>query len=550
MIVKRYGQLRRIVKFAKPQTIVEVGTHDGIRADMICREALKYRDEVHYTGYDLFEEATREINDREKNGKGAGSYRSAQQKLDKIKMDHPGFTWELVRGDTRKTLHGTEFAVDFAFIDGGHSVKTIQGDYLALRRSRVIALDDWYEGRVDTTQYGCNEVLKGTQHVVLPTADKGRGVSIRIAAVGYDPKWIEALESTRQYNGIDTISQWRGDPVMPADLIACLNIFEGFVDPVKAFDEVKKYANKGIFFTIKEDALRSIAKWREIMDKHWRVEQWYGEKGEVCGTAIPLQSTEKISSFGAWDDDRRLENIKANLGRVSKRIHLERGTNHGGKVILVCYGPSLKYTWPEIQKEADKDGAPIVSVSGAHDFLIDRGIVPKFHVECDPRPHKAKNLNKPQQGVAYYMASVCHPDAITKLLNYDLWLWHLCNGMTSIKQMHELEPNAQLVMGGGNAGLRAIALFYALGYREFSIHGMDCSFESDKTQHAGEHAGKRQIVIDVKAGERWFKSSAVLVSYVEHFKETMKHAPDAEFWFHGDGLLQHYCKLMTKQEAA
>jgi uncharacterized Rossmann fold enzyme len=56
-------------------------------------------------------------------------------------------------------------------------------------------------------------------------------------------------------------------------------------------------------------------------------------------------------------------------------------------VSIVGYGPSLADTWKDIS-------GPVVTVSGAHDYLVERGITPDWHVECDGRDHKTKHLDR------------------------------------------------------------------------------------------------------------------------------------------------------------
>ena len=46
-------------------------------------------------------------------------------------------------------------------------------------------------------------------------------------------------------------------------------------------------------------------------------------------------------------------------------------------ISIACYGPSLEDTWRDIKH-------PIISVSGALHFLTGKGIVPDYHVDCDP----------------------------------------------------------------------------------------------------------------------------------------------------------------------
>jgi hypothetical protein len=53
-----------------------------------------------------------------------------------------------------------------------------------------------------------------------------------------------------------------------------------------------------------------------------------------------------------------------------------------------------------------------MTCSGAHKFLIDRGIVPTHHIDVDPRPHKVHLIGKPDERVEYLIASTCHPDLL------------------------------------------------------------------------------------------------------------------------------------------
>ncbi len=105
------------------------------------------------------------------------------RRLDGVRAEHPGFNYRLVEGNTRDTLHGRSIISDFVFIDGGHSVETIRGDYEAVKGSKIIVLDDYYLGGVDTAKFGCNDVIKNIPHTVLPQADRYGGRSVKMAVV-------------------------------------------------------------------------------------------------------------------------------------------------------------------------------------------------------------------------------------------------------------------------------------------------------------------------------------------------------------------------------
>lgn len=179
----RYSQLEDLIAECEPKTIIEIGTHHGHRAWCMCIEALTYNHDVKYIGYDLFEDATPETNERELNGKGAGSARKAMEAMKLISLSHPGFTFELHKGDTRKTLHGKAMVADFVFLDGGHSVETIRGDYEAVKGSKVVVFDDYYVSGADTTKYGCNEVVKDIPHELLPKVDTFGELRVQMAVI-------------------------------------------------------------------------------------------------------------------------------------------------------------------------------------------------------------------------------------------------------------------------------------------------------------------------------------------------------------------------------
>jgi predicted O-methyltransferase YrrM len=126
-----------------PQNICEIGTHNGQSAFQFVDYLWPKVHRLHYTGYDLFEDADAELTKVEHNGKGPGSYQSAFRGLEKRKVKYgKRFDFELIRGNTKQTL--TEPKVfDFVYIDGGHSYDTVIHDYSMVKDSTVIVFDDY-----------------------------------------------------------------------------------------------------------------------------------------------------------------------------------------------------------------------------------------------------------------------------------------------------------------------------------------------------------------------------------------------------------------------
>lgn len=205
--MNRYSQLSDLIEQTTPATICEIGTWNGLRACMMAEVALQHREAVHYIGFDLFEDATPETDAAESNVKAHHALADVGETLRAFAEQHPGFSFELVKGNTRKTLRRAlkrTRPVDFAFLDGGHSVATIRSDFAALRDTgaKVIVLDDYYkpdekkEG-LDRRKFGCNRVLnklgeKGKDWHLLPLKDRVKGGGwVQMAVVGLDDPQVK-----------------------------------------------------------------------------------------------------------------------------------------------------------------------------------------------------------------------------------------------------------------------------------------------------------------------------------------------------------------------
>jgi len=209
---------------------------------------------------------------------------------------------------------------------------------------------------------------------------------------------------------------------------------------------------------------------------------------------------------------------------------------------LACYGPSLKRTWTAVRH-------PLMTVSGAHDFLIGGGINPDHHVECDPREHKARFVQNSIAGVEYLIASCCHPRMWEHLKGRNVTLWHLYGFDEANDWVKARGEGAALVGGGSTAGLRALEVAAKLGYRKFAIHGMDCSYDVER--HAGAHPNETERVIDVTVNGRAFKTSPQLYESAREFVEiVLKLKADIQVAMYGDGLLQELLKTAKQLRKA
>lgn len=255
------------------------------------------------------------------------------------------------------------------------------------------------------------------------------------------------------------------------------------------------------------------------------------------GVVLPIG---RIKAISAVDNTIRNANVRANCEINDRRLSIDIPA-HDRVAHLACFGPSLRKSWP-LLAIAQANGEDVFSVSGSHDFLRSNGVRPVAHMDCDPRPHKVAMLTMPDHRISYWLASCVDPAYLEKLAGYEVFLWHSYNGEESTSIIGEIEPQSKMIVGGGSIGLRAMSLLYCRGYRNFQIHGMDCSFD-DGEHHAGHHLGKNAEAVQVQCGDRWFSANPVMLTYARYFHKQLALMKGATISLHGDGLLQHMVKL-------
>lgn len=398
------------------------------------------------------------------------------------------------------------------------------------KRDALVDVMGEYEAE-SVLDYGCG---KGTLAIALP------GIDIR----EYDPAIPGKNARPEQ-----------------ADVVACLDVLEhvepDLLDNVLA--DIQGLARRVVFLSIAtRKSTQTLADGRNAHliqeDAEWwraRLEPFFAIKAELvdgleyCVVARPLHEIGRIHGVMAVSHEDRSRQVEENCPRVLKRLAVEGSAPaHGRTAQLICYGPSLVDTIIDAINMADEPGVDTFTVSAAHKFCIDRGLVPYAQIDCDPRRHKVTQMGDAHPHVRYWLASCVHPSYVEHVASgRETALWHAYNGEDSHRHLFTVEPKAHMVVGGGSVGLRAISLLYALGYRKFDIHGLDSSFRGE-LQHAGEHHGKRKPMVEVALPDgRKFITSPALILYYRYFFDQLQLMHDAEIHLRGDGMLQHAMRI-------
>lgn len=183
---QRYKQLFDLVENGTFSNLMEIGTYKGFNAYHLIKLAQKNSQKVRYYGFDIFEEMTPEIFAKE-----ISKNPFSKSIVEKI-IKTSGAECYLFKGFTNKTLvkaYESLPKMDLIFIDGGHSLETIEYDWdyaeKLLGNSGVAIFDDYWEGNFDA---GCKKIVdsidrKKYQVEILPLQDvfeQGDGTTLKI----------------------------------------------------------------------------------------------------------------------------------------------------------------------------------------------------------------------------------------------------------------------------------------------------------------------------------------------------------------------------------
>jgi len=172
---KRYNYLFEFIKQNKCKQIMEIGVWNGFHALQMIKAAQEASPfaRIKYFGFDLFED----FNITKLNGsKIPSSLAIIENKLKKT-----GAEINLYKGYTQDTLWAFPYIytdrMDFIFIDGGHSRKTIMSDWLNIQElmddKTIVIFDDYW----NRTGAGCKTLIDNLNRdywdvEILPVVDK------------------------------------------------------------------------------------------------------------------------------------------------------------------------------------------------------------------------------------------------------------------------------------------------------------------------------------------------------------------------------------------
>jgi len=248
-------------------------------------------------------------------------------------------------------------------------------------------------------------------------------------------------------------------------------------------------------------------------------------------TFVPL----KIVGKCVADDETLFQNMEAAVARGYPQI-LKQEPIKDGMIMLVASGPSVAGQIDVIREMAKT--SKIVAIKDAHDWLISQGVIPDYALAIDPQEHRI-SFHKPHKAVEYMIASQCHKAMFDNLEGHNVTIWH-----PYVMKGQDRPKNTMLIGGGTTSGLRAISLFYVLGYRQFALFGFDSCNDGDKLRvnGSGLKPGDQLTEIRIEQNGETFYCNASMALQAEHFQTYYDYLPDAQFYGFGHGLIQAIIK--------
>lgn len=231
-------------------------------------------------------------------------------------------------------------------------------------------------------------------------------------------------------------------------------------------------------------------------------------------------------------------------------LFVEQKPNHG-EALIVGGGPSLDETLPALRRHRDRGGI-VFALNGAHDWLIERGIVPDFHVMLDARAENADFVRKPHSRCTYLIAAQCNPAVFDALLEQNVITW--CSCLETPEQEQALAAkfsNLPMMMIGGGAtvGLKTMNLAYLWGFRRMRFFGFDSSYRCEANHAYAQPLNDGESRMTIHAAGRDFICAPWMAKQATEFQSQFKQltAMGCKVKVHGDGLIPHIYKQLTNQ---
>ena len=286
----------------------------------------------------------------------------------------------------------------------------------------------------------------------------------------------------------------------------------------------------------------------------------HGFKPEADGTF-------RVDSFEGQTPvsvEQLFDNIRTNVQR-SDYTPLYTDPFDERTFVMVCGGPSLADHLDEIRaKAAQPDKYLVVCSNMTGGYLLEHGITAHAHFILDPQEKKRFDLlpHKVSRETQYWLNVACHPAVFGALREQGIKPYAFLadfdaegKAIKAVKEsMQPGQPGMMAIQGGTMAGLRAMNLADALGFRRMEYYGFDAVVRvaDGRAQPYAYEKKRGEAIIEIQCDRcsEKFDTTLIFQKQVNEFIKWSASMPWIDITIIGGGLIAHYQKHIRDIEAA
>lgn len=233
--------------------------------------------------------------------------------------------------------------------------------------------------------------------------------------------------------------------------------------------------------------------------------------------------------------------------------------------VMVCGGPSLAEHLDEIRaKVAQPDRYLVVCSNMTGGYLLEHGITPHAHFILDPQEKKKFDVSpgKTSAVTQYWINAACHPGVFAELREQGIKPYMFLADFEAsgraraavAESMIPGQPGMMAIQGGTMAGLRAMNLADALGFRAMEYYGFDATVRiaGGRAQPYAYDKKRGEAIIEIQCDrcEEKFDTTLIFQKQVNEFIEWRSNLRWINISIIGGGLIAHYKRHLDDADAA
>ena len=244
-------------------------------------------------------------------------------------------------------------------------------------------------------------------------------------------------------------------------------------------------------------------------------------------------------------EEQTRENVKHNISQGWTQVvpHVANDM----EVMILGGGPSLTEHEDQI-KQMRKDGVKLVTLNGAYNWALEKGLVPSAQIMVDARAFNKRFVEPVVDDCKYLIASQCDPVVFEGLPRERTYIWHTITETIEDLLKAQYPDGWYPIPGGSSVLLRAVPLLRMLGFKKFHLFGCD-SCVMNGEHHAYAQPENDAMAIPVTVGGRVFWCHAWMASQAQEMMSLIRVlGEEIELEIYGDGLLAHILKTGADME--